>query len=225
MKAVFFLFLIFATAAISLYSQNCGYYYFQSNKTVTMGVFNKKGSSEGKVVYKIGSVNKSGGATIANINSEVFDKKNKSLGTSSGRMQCKGGMLLIDMSTMMSPQQSSQFKNAEVDGKGFYLEYPNTLKEGQTLKDGSLNLDVKMEGGIAAKIIMDITNRTVVAKESVTTPAGTWDAYKITYSSKTVIDMGFAIPMKIDIIVWYVLNFGVVKSEYKTGKMELLSVE
>lgn len=221
--------LIFTTLALSVtffaFSQNCAYYYFQNNKTVTLGIYNKKGSLDGKSSYKISNVTKTGGTVTANVTSEFIDKKGKSYGQSKGKMQCNGGMLLVDMQMMLSPQQNEQFKNAEVQGKGFYLEYPATVKVGEQLKDGFFNMDMSMDNGISAKVSMDITNRSVLAKESVTTPAGTWEAYKITYISKTVINMGFSIPIKLEMTEWFVPNFGVVKTEHKMGKTELLSIE
>lgn len=208
-----------------LTAQNCGYYFLQNNKTITLGFYNKKGSLDGKLIYKISNVSKSGATVAGNVSSEYFDKKGKSYGQNTGKMKCTGGRLLMDMKMMMSPQQNSQFQNAEVEGKGSFLEYPSVLKVGQTLTDGHFDMDIKMEAGIPANVKMDITNRKVEAKESVTTPAGTWDAYKITYTTKTVINMGFAIPVKMDMTEWFVPDFGIVKTEHKMGKSELIAIE
>ena len=98
------------------------------------------------------------------------------------------------------------------------------MNVGQSLPDGFLDMDMKMESGISANIKLEITNRKVKAKESVTTPAGTWEAYKISYSSKVLIKMGLGIPMKIESTEWFVPDFGVVKTESKSGKSELLSI-
>ena len=223
MKAFFFIVALIAVSVIQ--AQNCNYYYFQNNKTITMGFFNKKGSQDGTLIYKISGVEKTGGTTTGTVVSEYFDKKKKSYGQSTGKMKCSGGVLLIDMKTLLSPQQNQQFQSADVQGKGFYLEYPSVMKVGETLKDGSFDMDMKMESGLMARIKMDLTDRVVQAKESVTTPAGSWEAFKINYNSKTVIDMGFAIPIRMEMTEWFVPNLGVVKTEHKMGKSELLSIE
>ena len=217
-----FFFLLFTATVLSAYNQNCGYYYFQSNKTITLGMYNGKGSQSGKVVYTVGTVSKNGGTTSSDVTSEVFDKKNKSLAKASGKMKCNGGMLMVDMSMIMS--QQSAFKNATVEGKGFFLEYPAILKPGQKLKDGKLDMDITLDKGITANVTMDITNRMVDGKEKVTTPAGTWEAYKISYTSKTSINMGFSIPLTMEITEWFVPDFGMIKSVTKNSSMELLSV-
>ncbi len=206
-------------------SAQCGYYFFQKNKTVTIGIFNKKGSSDGKVVYKTMEVTAGGGGSTAALRSEVFDRKDKSMAVSSGTVQCKGGVLMMDMKMMMAPQQSGQMQSTEASAKGMYLEYPSSLSVGQDLKDGRFEMDMKMATGIPASVSLDITDRHVEAKEKVTTPAGTWDAYKITYQSKTLINMGFGVPFKMEMTEWFVPGFGVVRAESKYGKTELISIE
>ncbi|WP_300600143.1 hypothetical protein [Niabella sp.] len=224
MKTKLALLLLLLAAYKGIFAQ-CGYYFFQNNKTVTIGIFNKKGNADGKVVYKTREVTASGGNSTAALRSEVFDRKDKSVAVSSGTVQCKGGVLLMDMKMMMAPQQSGQLQWTETSAKGMYLEYPSSLSVGQDLKDGSFEMDMKMATGIPASVSLDITDRHVVAKEKVSTPAGSWDAYKITYQSKMLINMGFGVPFKMETTEWFVPGFGVVRTESKYGKTELLSIE
>lgn len=203
----------------------CSYYYLQNNKTITIGMFDNKGKDNGKYLYKISDVSKSGEVSTATVQSEVLDKKGKVIGGGKGTMQCKNGVLMIDMKTLLNPQQMQQFKNAKLEAKGAYMEYPASLSVGQMLPDGSFDMDIQMDGGLQSNVSIEVTNRKVEAKEKVTTPAGTWDAYKITYDSKTTITMGIAIPVKVQITEWFVPNFGMVKSSSKWGTQELLSVE
>ncbi len=220
---VFFVFLCLL-GTTGTYAQ-CSYYYLQNNKTVTFGMFDRKGKEDGKYVYKVSDVSTSGNTTSATIQSEIFDKKGKSIGGGKGTMQCKTGMLMMDMQMMLSPQQSEQFKNAKVEGKAAYIEYPANLSVGQTLPDGNFEMDITMDGGMSANMSMDITGRTVEAKEKITTPAGSWDAFKISYESKTVMTMGISIPIKVRITEWFVPGFGMIKSSSKWGTQELISIQ
>lgn len=222
MRGLIFMLLVVISSGVCA---QCNYYYLQNNKTVTMGMLDRKGNPDGKYVYKVSGVTKSGSTTSARVQSEVFDKKGKSLGGGTGTMQCKSGQLMIDMKMMMNPQQAQQFKNAEVDGKGAFMEYPVSLSVGQTLSDANFNMDMKAESGMAANVTIDVTDRKVEAKEKITTPAGSWDAYKITYNSKVVMNMGIAIPVKMQMTEWFVPDFGVVKSTSKWGTQELVSIE
>lgn len=205
-------------------SAQCNYYYLQNNKTITLAIYDKKGAENGKYVYKVSGLTKSGSTSTARVQSAVYDKKGNELGGGKGSMQCKNGQLMVDMKMMMNPQQASQFNDAEVDGKGVYLEYPFSMTVGQTLNDADFDMDVKMRTGINANVKFDIANRKVEAKESITTPAGTWDAYKITSDQKMVMSI-MPIPFKMHVTEWFVPNFGVVRTESKWGKTELVSVQ
>lgn len=222
MKIIFSL--LIAITSVTCYAQ-CDYFFFQNNKTITLGIFDKKGKEDGKVVYKVSDVKKSGGTSSAYLQSEIIDKKGKSMGGGKGNMQCKNGYLMMDMKMLINPQQMKQLNDVDVEGKGKFLEYPASISVGETLKDAKFDMDMDMGNGLMVNMNMEITNRKVDAKESVTTPAGTWTAYKISYNSKTVMNMGISVPMKLQMTEWFVPNFGVVKSESKWGKTELLSIQ
>jgi len=222
MRLIFLLAILYI--GVNAYAQ-CGYYYMQNNKTITMGSFDKSGKENGRFVYKVLDVSNSGGVVTSKIKSEAFDKKGKSIVAMQGNMQCKNGVLMLDMKTLVTSSQMQQFKDADVDGKISYLEYPGDIKVGQTLPDGKFDMDVTMQKGMRAKLSMEVTNRKVLDKERVTTKAGSWDAYKISYNAKMVITMGISIPVNVDMTEWFVPGFGMVKSSSKSGTQELLSIE
>ncbi|MBC7904220.1 MAG: hypothetical protein H7Y27_12385 [Gemmatimonadaceae bacterium] len=215
---------LFVLSALALNAQNCeSYYFLQNNKTVEMTIYGKKGEVSGKQVYKVSDVKTSAGITTASINSEMFDKKNKSIATSSSAIKCKGGMLMVDMKMMMGPQQQQTTTKASIE-EGF-LEYPNKIAIGDQLQDAVFNMDLETSG-IPQKIKLTMTERKVVAKESVTTTAGTWECYKISYKGKIVINTaGINMPMNTDGSEWYAPGFGVVKTETKNGGTAITSVK
>jgi hypothetical protein len=53
----------------------------------------------------------------------------------------------------------------------------------------------------------------VVGKESITTPAGTYDCYKITSDIATQTQMGIKMNINVSSIEWITSKLGVVKSE------------
>ena len=73
---------------------------------------------------------------------------------------------------------------------------------------------------------MDMTNRSVQAKEKVTSPAGNWDAFKITYHSKIKMKIaGIGIPVNTEVTEWYVPDFGIVKTESKYGSTLITAIK
>ncbi len=212
-------------AVYSSFSQNCdSYYYFQSNKTIEITITNKKGKETGKNVYTVSNIQKSGGTVSATINSELFDSKGKSIAKSANNMKCIGGIMMMDMKMFISSAQQEQMGTATADGE-VYLAYPANMKAGDMLNNGEFKSDFKMQSGIGAHLEVNITNRKVEGKESVTTPAGTWDCFKISYHSKILIKMVIGIPVNADVVEWYAPGFGVVKTESGGGKTELTSIK
>jgi len=202
------------SASIAI-SQSCDYYYLQDGKTAEITNYNRKGDEVGKNVYKITSVNKSGGSTTSLVQTELFDKKGKSFAKASNSVKCTDGSLMIDMKMLLSPEQAGQIK-AEAQASDVYLAYPPNMKAGDALPDGKFNMEVKQDNGITTKVDVKITDRKVETQESVTTPAGTWQCFKITYHSAVKIGMmGIGIPIKADVTEWFAPGFGTVKTEAK----------
>ena len=74
-----------------------------------------------------------------------------------------------------------------------------------------------MGGTVIMNMFVNITNRKVEGKESVTTPAGTFDCFKITYDIETK----FGVKIERNAIEWIAKNVGTVRSEsYKGDKLE-----
>ena len=206
--------LALATASIA---QDCkDYYFLQNNKTVEMTIYNKKGDVSGKNVYHITEVQNSGGATTATVNSEMFDKKGKSMVKGTNNIKCDGGVMLMDMKMMVPQQSMEQFNTTDVKGETTYLEYPSNMKMGDQLKDANFKMSGQ-NGPMTINMTINITDRKIEGKESVTTPAGTWDCFKITGKTKLTTKIAVNINSNFETTEWYAPGFGVVKTENKGG--------
>lgn len=218
--------LIALCIGISASAQDCAKYLFlQKNKVIEMTISNKKGEVSGRQVYQVSDVNTSGGITSANLNSEMFDKKDKSMAKASSVVKCNGGVMMIDMKMMMPQQQAAQYNNVEAKASDFYLEYPLGMHAGDALKDGSMTMDIN-HSGMSQTLNMLISDRKVESQESVTTPAGTWNCWKITYKCKMGVKTGpINIPFNFEGTEWYAPGFGVVKTQSKYGGTEITSIK
>ena len=224
MKKIFLILTIFFMGA-TLLAQDCkNYFYLQNNKTVEMTIYNKKGEANGKQVYKITDVSGTDAALTALVNSEMFDKKGKTISKATGNFRCNSGVMMVDMKMTIPSQQMEQFKNADVKAQDVYIEYPANMNIGDQLKDGNFTMDVD-NNGLKQSLTMVISDRKVVGKESVTTSAGTWDCHKITSKIKlTVKTVGVGIPINFEQTEWFATGFGVVKTESKNGGTAITSI-
>jgi DUF3108-like len=217
---------VLSLTSLYCFSQNCtDFYYMQNNKTVEITITNKKGKETGKNIYTISNVQSSGGTVTSTVNSEFINSKGDTVSKATNNIKCIGGIIMMDMKMFIPSAQEEQMGTASASSESAYLEYPSNMKEGDELKDGQFGMDFKMQSGIGAHINIDITKRKVQGKESVTTPAGTWDCFKITYHSKVVMKIGIGIPVNVDVTEWYAPGFGVVKTESGGGTTEITSIK
>jgi hypothetical protein len=210
-----------------IFSQDCSNYYFlQNNKTVEMTISNNKGKESGKMTYVVSESKKNGNSVTATINSEFVDAKGKTITKATNNVKCENGVMQMDMKTFIPPAQMEQMKSGEAKATDVYLEYPANMNVGDQLKDGQFNMDYESGSGLKSSIEISITERKVEGKESVTTPAGTWECYKISANNKIVSKVaGIGFPIKMDVVEWFAPGFGIVKTESKTGRTEITSIK
>lgn len=127
--------------ALGIHAQDCnGYYFLQNNKTIEMAILNKKGDQNAKQVYTVSNVTNAGSATVADLESEMFDKKGKSIVKSKAKIKCEGGVMMIDMKMSM-PQQPGMSAETNVQGEDIFIEYPNNMNVGDNLKNAIMHLE------------------------------------------------------------------------------------
>ncbi len=222
MKKLFQL-VVLLIMAISMQAQDCkNYYYLSNNSKVEMTVYDRKGKESGKQTWKVTDVKNQNNGYVSTIESVFTDDKGKESATAKGTYICSNGILKADMRMAVPQQQMDAYKDMEVRADEVYIEYPQNMAAGQTLEDGVFKMDMYNNNNLSTTINFSQVNRKVEGKENISTPAGSWDAYKISYEGqfKTMIG-GIGIPMNFKSVEWFVPGFGMVKSETysKNGKL------
>ena len=152
---------------------------------------------------------------------EIFDaKKGDKISVSNLKWACENGTLHFDMRSMTLMGEGGQEVNMgeagmSADVTGDELDLPSDLSVGQTLKDVTYNVKVSMGTLTLMNRTYTVKDRKVESQESLTTPAGTFDCYKVTFV--TTGDKGGASKSAI----WYAKDAGMIKTEnYKDdGKL------
>jgi hypothetical protein len=226
-----------------LLAQDCTrYLYMQKNKTIEMTAFDTKGNVTFKSVSKVSDVNTSNGVTTATVVSDLYDKNGKSMGTSNVDYKCSGNGITMQMHYTDPKQQSKQTSalDIKVNNTSGDPEYPSDMKVGDHLKDYTSDVGIVSGTNTAVKV----TDRMVVAKESITTPGGTWECFKITYKSSSQTSFtksnsdtvnkvtSFLQKLKLkmpvstsETTIWYNPDFGMIKMETKNSVLELTGVK
>ena len=113
------------------------------------------------------------------------------------------------------PQESMQaFKDMEVEVTSDELQIPAVLTVGQLLPDAKFELKTK-NSPIPMNMTFNMTDRKVEGKETVTTPAGTFDCVKILYNTQSKMTM---MNMNFKNVQYLSEKYGAVKTEsYKAN--------
>ncbi|MBA2500039.1 MAG: hypothetical protein H0V30_09965 [Chitinophagaceae bacterium] len=204
-------------------AQDCqNYYYLSNNAIVEMTVYDRKGKESGKQKWKVTEVKNQNNGYVSTIESVFTDEKGNETAQATGTYICNNGILKADMRMAVPQQQMDAYKNMEVRADEVYIEYPQNMAAGQTLQDGIFKMEMYNNNTLSTTINYSQVNRKVEGKENITSPAGSWEAYKISFEGqlKTMIG-GIGIPMNFKSVEWFVPGFGMVKSETysKNGKL------
>jgi hypothetical protein len=217
MKRIIFLLIAFCVAQL-LQAQEI--FFPQKEGTVlTYKTFDKKEKETGTIRYTVKSIKKSGDNMDITYQYESIDTKDKPLFNDEITVHKKGDVLYFDMSNFINKaafQQNGKIP-AEVQVTGNNMEIPLNPAAGASLPDASVEMAMKM-GFVNMKISASVTNRKFEGKESLTTKAGTFDAYRF---SGLVSTSSIGIKMNTTINEWYAKGIGIVKSVNldKSGKM------
>ena len=141
---------------------------------------------------------------------EALDKKQEVLFKMPVEIHVKNGTVHFDPSSSMG----KMMEGVTVTGEGTVV--PANLEEGMMLDDSSVT--VKM--GSLTVVFSKITETKVVAKEELTTPAGTFECYKV-QSKVNGKAMGFR--SENTVYTWYARNIGTVRTETYDKKNKLVS--
>lgn len=201
---------------------NCSKYYpFQEGSSFQYTQFDKKGKADGTSDYTVTKVENSGSETIAQMAIAYKDKKGKEAFKSNYNITCTGSGIKIDFKSLMPTEMLTQYEDMDIDLDitGTDIELPNDLSVGQTLDDANVTMTVGM-AGMKMKTIVNMVNRKVEKKETLTTPAGSYDCYVI-YSENESLIMGMKkiFPSRL----WLSEGVGMVKQESYQKDGDLMS--
>lgn len=146
---------------------------------------------------------------------------------------CEGDKLYMDVGETMksvvanNPDlkkdiDDAKSKEISIDLNNGYVTFPKQLFPGLKLDDMSFSFNTSIEGSGKMSLQVEGVDRIVEARESITTPAGTFDCMKIRtvhFTSLNMMGMDREMPAQIEYL-WISPKVGVVKQEsYEEGKL------
>lgn len=204
---------------------------FSKGAKIEASTFSGNGKSLGAQITTVMAVDKQASGLQSTTTIQVFTAKGKEDKSYTSIYSCDGKSFSMDMRGMMEGNKDATV----ISTTG--MAFPANLKVGDMLPDAN---QVTEMGNKKAKMkmIMNVKNRKVEAKEKLTNSSGSFDAYKITASVESTTEMdGMSEAMKntMDavrkkmgeqkIILWYSPEYAVLKMEMYTGKNLVVRTE
>jgi len=217
--SVLILFLFFTAGVFS------NEFFFPANAGTTQLIanLNSNGRVEGYSLMTVKEVKGDNSNMTVIYTIQVLDK-NRRLSDKNGEFEysvnIKDGVVELEIKNTMDAFFTSKGMNYSITGDKLYL--PSNIAAGAKLNDTWMKMTIKIPviGNVVADI--KITDIVCAGIETVTVPAGTFEAYKVTQTTTTV-TTGWIAPRIVNRgATWYAKGIGMVKSvNYdEKGKLE-----
>ena len=181
--------------------------------------YNKKDKTEGINSYVVKAVTESANGYEATVTTSSINDKGETEGIGDLIMKCVSGVFYFDMKNFLDQSAMGDNPDMSVTMTANDLQFPATLSEGATLPDANITYQMSSGGMVIMTMTVNITERKVIGKENITTPAGTFEVWKM--SSKFQSKTGF-VTVKLSSVDYVSFGAGIVKTESYNDKGDLM---
>jgi hypothetical protein len=209
-------FILFLSVFCKVTAQTCTQFTnMKPGSVIEMTHYDKKGKMSTRTVNKVNEVSSEPSGTTADITTTGFDEDNEEVFKLDVTAKCSDDKIYISMQNVIPAAQLESFDDMEVKVTETMLEYPTSMKTEGPLSDALYTAELYSGDTKIMTFKYEITERQIVGKETITSPAGTWDCFKITYTAK----FKALLSSTVEITEWYYPGIGIIKSEStKNGK-------
>ena len=155
---------------------------FREGAEITMSNYNVMGTVTSTSVSKVTKVSSEGGLTVAEVVMKNTDDKGGNEKTSTTIYKCDGKNFFVDMTSLLAANKMTS------TNKTNSIEFPFNPAVGDVLADGEYTVSMA-RAGKEMTVTSHLRERKVEAKESVTTPAGTFECFRVSSVIETDMDM------------------------------------
>jgi len=202
------------------YAQCNTFFPIRENVKVFYDHFDRKDKLALRTTQKLVNVSGSGNSMKGTMVQELIDvKKNELITSAESEWHCDGGIVHFNINnvSMMDPNQTGQGMTMEVSGDK--MDVPSAFQVGQTLKDLTYQMKMNMNGVPLMNRTFNVTDRKVEAEENVTTPAGSFNCFKVSFVTTSKGGIGGGTTRS---IMWYAKDVGLVKAENTSENGKLI---
>lgn len=160
------------------------------------------------------------------LKSGTYDVKNRLQYLRDLTFRCRRDTAFTDGLTQLNPAQLSSFRDRILTYSPTPLAWPNQPTVGSELPDGGISVDVRSSAVHIAEVYTKVQKRKITGQQSVTTPAGTFQCFKVEAEreSATVARADMVIRNTMRLVDYYSPAVGLVRTEVYDKKDRLTEV-
>lgn len=162
--------------------------------------------------------------TTVLLKSGTYDTRNKLLHQQDLTFRCRQDTSFTDGTAELDPEKLNSFRDRRFAAEPTPLAWPNQPTVGSGLPAGGITVQVSSSAVDIAKVQGLVRNRRITGTETITTPAGTFQCYKVEAERETATIARADIAMRTvnRVVDYYAPNVGLVKTEVydKKGRLE-----
>ncbi len=226
MKTLFFIFMFTVTSCVLMAQDDCMYFFPPNEGDILVTKnYDNKDTLLSTISYKVNKMDQTINGSNIDIVFKITNSKDSLIDSGSLDAKCEDGIFYMSMSNRILSPDAIKILEKDTELVGDFLDYPDPFGDFFSgdfkMNGGKFTVQDKKDKKIFAHV--NIFGRKYEKNEKVTTPAGTFDAAKVTFNftisenKKTTMYEG---------VEWYALNAGIIRSETydKKGNLQNYSV-
>lgn len=181
---------------------------FEEFESMTYAHYDRRDRLESRHQWQVMELKRDGDRIEAKVALTVREPNGDILMTNSFTAYCEEDTYYIGLEGVHMNEFSDAFgEGMEMEISGTHLSIPDNISVGDRLPDAQM--EARITSPIPMTIHMEITDRTVDEKSEITTPAGTFEAYKISQENM----VRAVIRSRSQSVEYYSPRYGMIRSE------------
>lgn len=223
---------VLSEGLILMSGSNCtDFIWFKTGAMMEFETKDEKGKLLSKSKMDISKVYEEIGVTVADV--KVSDEEGNEFDM---QYKCAGDKMYMDFGSLINQamQKAGQgdgdneniqrvIDNTEIGFSDGFMDFPKSMYPGQLLDDVSVTIKSSPTPQVSMEVFSELTDRKVIAKEKITTPAGSFDCMKISgvrKMSMKIMGMNKNMDSSTEYI-WFAPGIGLIKQETHDEKGKL----
>lgn len=215
MRLIFLILLNISLIQFAVSQNTCeGYFPTEEGMKFELTSYDKEGEATTIALHEVVYFDEYDGKIMGEYRSFISLPDGEELAQNNYESECREGNLYIPYTSTLAPGLLEKYVTMDLKVSGEGVSLPGDLEKGMELEDGYTEVEVSSGDVKLITMRFEPYDRKVIGEETIETPAGEFDCFKITYD----LAMKTIVPKNLKVTDWYAKGIGLVKQELKNKK-------